>query len=493
MGNLCSARSTQPSIIRRESVLSTIKDFQFSNRNFIQENFESFQSVYSLNESPIGTGAFAEVWLCTHKRTDDVRAVKVFKKSEISYEEIASRAVFAEVEILKSLDHPNILKVFEYFEDSEHFYIVMEYCQGGDVFDKIERCGKLTEKLAAKILKYLLVGVNYLHSKNVVHRDIKPENILITNKDNFKDLNIKIIDFNVATVKVDRNLRGITGTTDYMAPEVFSGVYNEKCDLWSCGIVLYLMVTGNLPFASGSEEEAERAIRTEKLKFPNDLFQNISKPCIDLISKLLQKKSSARPTAFQALSHPWLKLAEESVDKRLISNTIRRMASNSYASKLKEVFTTFILSQISNSASLKKFEKIFYAIDVDKNGVITKDELVHQLSLEMKKEEAEERANKMMSLIDNDGSGEIDFTEFLKAAVDEKTLLTKENLRKAFLYFDKDKSNAIEKEELTQWLCTGGGVPEEIVDELMEEADRNGDGTIDIEEFEALLAEKLEI
>jgi calcium-dependent protein kinase len=459
----------------------------------VQENHDTFDSVYCLSEEPIGTGAFAEVWLGTHKRTGDIRAIKIFKKSEIPEEEIESRSVLAEVEILKTLDHPNILKVYEYFEDDEHYYIVMEYCEGGDIFDKIERSGRITEKYAAKVMIYLLKGVNYLHSRQVVHRDIKPENILITNKSKFVDMNIKIIDFNVATKKSEKVLRGITGTTDYMAPEVFTGVYDEKCDLWSCGVVLYLMICGQLPFPSPDDEAAERAIRTQKLEFPADLFEGVSRECKDLISKLMTKNPKSRLNAIQALSHPWLSISDESIDRRVISTTLRKMQSHSPSSKLKEVFTTFMISQMSKSSSFKKLEQVFYAIDSDKNGVITKDELVKQLSLEMRKDLAEEKASKMLDQIDNDGSGEIDFTEFLKATVDEKTLLTKENLRKTFMYFDKDSSNAIEKEELIDWLGAEGIIPEEIINDLMEEADINGDGTIDIDEFEALLFDKLEI
>jgi calcium-dependent protein kinase len=369
----------------------------------------------------------------------------------------------------------------------------MEFCEGGDIFDKIDRCGKVSEKYAAKVMKYLLIGVNYLHGKMVVHRDIKPENILITNKASFKDLSIKIIDFNIAIIKYDKTLKGVSGTTDYMAPEVFSGVYNEKCDLWSCGVVLYLMVSGQLPFPSTSDEETEKAIKTEKLTFPSPYFDSVSPTCKDFLSKLLNKNPRSRPSAQEALSHPWLSLCDDAVDKRLISCTLKRMQTNSSSSKLKEVFTTFIISQISKSSSYKKFEQIFFAIDVDKNGVISYEELVKQFSLEMSRDQAEEKAAKMLSLVDNDGNGEIEFTEFLRAAVDHDTLLNKENLRKAFCYFDKDGSNAIEKHELVEWLSAGGMIPDDIVQELMQEADVNGDGIIDIHEFENLLVNKLEI
>lgn len=495
MGSICASegRGEIPFSPRRQSILNSKRDLQFNAGFFVQENKDSFQNVYELNLEPIGTGAFAEVWLAKHRRTGDTRAVKIFKKAELSEEEVNSRTVFMEVEILRSLDHPNVLKVYEYFENDENFYIVMEYCEGGDVFDRLAKAGTFTERYAARVMRYLLKGLCYLHSKHVVHRDIKPENLLVTNSGSYDDFSIKIIDFNIATRKAQKKIHGVFGTTDYMAPEVFRGIYDEKCDLWSCGVVLYLMVSGNLPFPSPNDEVAERAICEGKYTFPRNLFVNISNDCKDLISRLLLKNPSSRLSASEALNHKWLTIAEEKFDIKTMKSTIRRMQSLTQVSKLKEVFTTFMISQLSKGSNLKKFENIFHAIDTDRNGVITRDELVTQLCKEMSKEEAEDEARKMLRVIDNDGSGEIDYTEFLRVAIDEETLLTKENLKKAFVYFDKDSSDAIEKSEIKEWLSAGDIIPEEVVNELMEEADVNGDGTIDLEEFETLLISKLEL
>ena len=233
MGTICAGSTDQPKIpilSRSGTIVSDKNGLNLSTGFFVRENTEPFYSVYSLHNSPIGSGAFAEVWLCTHQRTKEIRAVKILHKSEISEEEIKSKSVLIEVNILKSLDHPNILKVFEYFEDANDYFIVTEYCEGGDVFDKLEKTGGFTERFAARIMKYLFTGLAYLHSKQVVHRDIKPENLLITGG-SFDDFNIKIIDFNIAIKKTEKNLKGVSGTTDYIAPEVFRGVYDEKCDL----------------------------------------------------------------------------------------------------------------------------------------------------------------------------------------------------------------------------------------------------------------------
>ncbi|OMJ82684.1 hypothetical protein SteCoe_16555 [Stentor coeruleus] len=495
MGTICSGRIMiqEPLSPRHPQVFNDKKDLQFKAGNFVQENTESFYDIYTLDKSPIGTGAFAEVWLCTHKRSGEIRAVKVLHKSGISEEDIRIRSVFMEVEILKTLDHPNILKVYEYFEDDQDYYIIMEFCEGGDVFDKLEQNGPFTEKYAAKVMVYLLTGLNYLHTRRVVHRDIKPENLLITNGTSYEEFNIKIIDFNVATRKETNKIRGVSGTTDYMAPEVFRGIYDEKCDLWSAGIVLYLMMTTCLPFACPNDEEAEKNICQAKFSFPNELFGNVSKNCKDLITKLLTKNPSSRPSAMEALSHPWLKLAEERLEKATYDRTFIRMKTIKSTSKLKDLFTTFMISQVSNMSSTRKLEKVFYQIDKNKDGTISTEELIDELKKEMPYEEAKKQAEDIMNSLDSDGSGKMDYTEYLRVAMEEENLLTKENLKKAFCYFDKDRSESIEKDELKKWLGSGDIIPEEVVTDLMNEADINGDGTIDLNEFEALLISKLNL
>jgi calcium-dependent protein kinase len=494
MGALCSGSiQTLPSTPGHSPVLSSKDDLQFSPSLFVQENKDSFFTIYELHEKPIGSGAFAEVWLCDHKRSGETRAVKILHKSGISEEEVRIRSVFLEVEILKTLDHPNVLKVFEYFEDDQDYYIVMEFCPGGDLFDKLESVGTFNEKFAARVMKLLLNGLSYLHSRRVVHRDIKPENVLLINP-SFEEFNLKIIDFNVATKKTDKKLSGISGTTDYMAPEVFRGVYDEKCDIWSAGIVLYLMMSSCLPFPCPNDEEAEKNICNAKYTFPDEFFAEVSKDCKDLINKLLTKNPNSRPSAVEALKHPWItRNSPDRCDSEVLTRTLTKMKTINKAGKLKELFTTFIISQVGYSEATRKLEQVFSKIDKNKDGVINFHELTEVLCLEMDKDQAKKIAFEIMEKMDCDGSGEVEYTEFLRIAMEEETLLSRENLRKAFYYFDKDKSDSIEKDELVIWLSSGHIIPENIIQELIDEADINGDGNIDIQEFEELLASKLEI
>ena len=162
--------------------------------------------------------------------------------------------------------------------------------------------------------------------------------------------------------------------------------------------------------------------------------------------------------------------------------------------KLREVFQTFILGQVTkNNLELKLLETVFYSIDKDRNGVISKDELITRLKIEMPEENALKEADRVINLVDCDGNGEIDYTEFLRVTLEEESYVCKENLRKAFYYFDKDRSGTIEKQELMNWLSEDAIIPMSVIEQLIEEADKNGDGVIDLEEFENLLLEKIDL
>ena len=166
---------------------------------------------------------------------------------------IEKRTVLNEVDILKTLDHPNILKIFEYFEDERYYYIVMEYCQDGDLYDLLNSLGKFDEETAAKLMGQIFSAINYIHNRNVIHRDVKLDNILIVKTN--KEVCIKIIDFNIATFNMGKRLSKITGTSHYMAPEVIKENYTEQCDLWSCGVIMYLLLSGEFPFNGSSSQQ----------------------------------------------------------------------------------------------------------------------------------------------------------------------------------------------------------------------------------------------
>ena len=170
-----------------------------------------------------------------------------------------------EIDILKNLDHPNILRLYETFEDSNSIYLVTELCEGGELFDEIMARNRFEEKDAAPIMKQLLSAINYCHKKNVCHRDLKPENVLLDSKDK---QTIKVIDFGTSQVFAnEEKMELVLGTAYYIAPEILTGKYDEKCDMWSIGVILYILLSGEPPFAGGSDAEIIAKVKKGKYNF----------------------------------------------------------------------------------------------------------------------------------------------------------------------------------------------------------------------------------
>lgn len=210
------------------SKIDKVEDIKLYKGAFVQHNSQPFQEVYQVGRN-IGTGAFGEVRRVIHRQTGATRAAKIFRKDLAKTEE-ATRKLNLEIDILKVLDHPIIIKVYEFFEDPKRFYIIMEHCKGGELFEEIVKRQSFGEVHAAQIIQQLLSAVGYLHDTGIVHRDLKPENILLEERND--DLNIKLIDFGTACfLEKNKTIRGALGTAYYIAPEVLTGYYNERCDM----------------------------------------------------------------------------------------------------------------------------------------------------------------------------------------------------------------------------------------------------------------------
>lgn len=199
---------------------------------------EHFSDHYDL-KGLLGSGNYGTVHSCVHHETGDIRAVKILKK-----EKIVDSAFRNEIDTLKELDHPNILRIFETFEDDKNYFVVTEFCDGGELFEEIIEWGKFTEEDAAVLMKQILTCVNYCHKRNFVHRDLKPENILLEKDKGFDQM--KICDFGTAKIfdeeagNAKARLKDSVGSPYYIAPEVLAGNYGAKCDIWSCGVIAYI-------------------------------------------------------------------------------------------------------------------------------------------------------------------------------------------------------------------------------------------------------------
>lgn len=264
---------------------------------------------YNISPKVLGTGCHGTVRGCVHRRTNQICAVKTVTKAKVR-NLINLRQ---EIQILASLQHPSIIRIVDCYEDENYVHIVTEKCCGGELYDRIEQ-HHLTddecfdERSAARIIKSLLEAVAYLHSEGLVHRDIKPENILFESQDD--ESPIKLIDFGLSRRhrhEIDSNMSNIRGTSYYMSPELLECNYSTPTDIWSTGVVAYLLLCGYPPFNGHTDHQIYAAISKNELNFPADIgWSNKSPECIDFIKCLLQKDPRRRYTAEEALLHPWI-------------------------------------------------------------------------------------------------------------------------------------------------------------------------------------------
>ena len=457
--------------------------------SFVKENLGVFYEYYKLESNPLGSGAWGEVRKCVHKITNDLRVVKIISKADIPQNMIESRTAFHEAEILKTLDHPNLPRIYEFFEDASNYYIVLEYCSGGDLFDRIVDLKTFTENQASEIIKQILLAVNYLHSKGIVHRDIKPENVLMSDK---QSLNIKVIDFDTAAMNSNVKFKSMFGTPLYMAPEVVKGNYDEKCDVWSCGIILYILLSGGPPFY-GTEDEIFQVLRNVKIRLEGQPWDCLSADAVDLLRRLLESDPKKRISAAEACHHVWFNKFEQTVSDTDILDVLGQIHLFRNTSKLKEAIHTFIISKVVDPSVFKKEQAVFHMLDQNRDGTVSQEELINLMITKTKlpEEEAKMYAEFIMEQADADKSGYIDYTEFLRASVAKNRILTKENILHAFRIFDSDGSGSIECEELRSWLADGADATEKLISEIIAQADKTGDGTITLHEFEAMLTENI--
>lgn len=265
---------------------------------------KSFKELYKL-EDVLGTGAFSTVRKGRHKKHASTEyAVKCVDRKKLTEEDKV--ALIEEVNILKEFDHPHVINLYDFFEESSHYYLVMEIMSGGELFDRVVAKLYYNEKEARDTCKILLEAVGYCHQNKVAHRDLKPENLLLQSSTN--DSDIKIADFGFAKrVARPNSLTTQCGTPGYVAPEILEGVpYDTKADMWSIGVILYILLGGYPPFIEKNQRNLFRKIRNGDYEFHEEYWGGVSSDAKNLISSLLTVKPANRYSAEQALADKWI-------------------------------------------------------------------------------------------------------------------------------------------------------------------------------------------
>ncbi|EPS71918.1 calcium dependent protein kinase 2 [Genlisea aurea] len=469
-------KPNKPSHIKRASSVG------LQIESVLQRKTGNLKEKYTLGKK-LGQGQFGTTFLCLEKETNQEFACKTIAKRKLTTEEDVED-VRREIQIMHHLaEHPNVVSIIGAYEDAVAVHVVMELCAGGELFDRILQRGHYTEKKAAELARLIVSVVEAFHSLGVMHRDLKPENFLFVNEE--EESPLKTIDFGLSVFfKPGETFRDVVGSPYYVAPEVLKKHYGQECDVWSAGVIIYILLCGVPPFWDETEQGIFEQVLKGELDFVSEPWPSISNSAKDLVKKMLVRDPKKRLTAHQVLCHPWVQVGGMAPDKPLDSAVLTRLKQFSAMNKLKKIAMRVIAESLSEE-EIAGLKEMFKMIDVDSSGQITLEELKKGLEKVGANLNDSEIAH-LMQAADVDNSGTIDYGEFVAAMLHINKVQREDHMYTAFSYFDKDGSGYITKDELQQ-ACEQFGMNETQLDEIISEVDKDHDGRIDYSEFVAMM------
>ncbi|XP_071697809.1 calcium-dependent protein kinase 8-like [Rutidosis leptorrhynchoides] len=432
----------------------------------------------------LGRGEFGVTYLCTDLKTGVKFACKSISKRKLRTA-VDIEDVRREVEIMRHLPkHLNIVTLRDTYEDDNAVNIVMELCEGGELFDRIVARGHYTERAAASIMRTIVEIVQMCHSHGVMHRDLKPENFLFGNKKETAPL--KAIDFGLSIFfKPGEIFNEIVGSPYYMAPEVLKRNYGPEVDVWSAGVILYILLCGVPPFWAETEQGVARAIIRSVINFKRDPWPKISDNAKDLVKKMLDPDPKRRLTAQQVLDHPWLSNSKNAPNVPL-GDVKSRLKQFSMMNKLKKQALRVVAEHLSVD-EVAGIKEDFHMIDTENRGKINLEQLRIGLN-KLGHQVNDTDLQRLMESADADRDGTLDFGEFVAVVLHLKRMSNDEHLHKAFEFFDKNHNGYIEVEEIRQALNDEGEITnDEVINAIMHDVDTDKDGCISYEEFTTMM------
>ncbi|KAG6392334.1 hypothetical protein SASPL_146551 [Salvia splendens] len=433
--------------------------------NILGKPFEDVKSKYSIGKE-LGRGQFGVTYACTDAATGRQYACKsILKRKLVSRSD--REDMKREVHIMQHLSgQPNIVEFRGAYEDRHSVHLVMELCGGGELFDRIIAKGHYSEKDASDLCRQIVNVVDHCHFMGVMHRDLKPENFLLSSKE--EKAMLKATDFGLSVfIEEGKVYRDIVGSAYYVAPEVLKRSYGKEMDVWSAGVILYILLSGVPPFWAETEKGIFDAILKEEVDFVSQPWPSISNSGKDLVHKMLTKDPKKRITSSEVLEHPWIK--GQASDKRIDSAVLSRMKQFRAMNKLKKLALKVIAQSLSTE-EIKGLKATFKNIDTDNSGSITYEELKSGLA-RLGSKLSEFEVKQLMEAADVDGNGTIDYEEFITATMHRHKLERDEHLFSAFQYFDRDGSGYITRDELETAMKEYGMGDEGSIKEIISEVD----------------------
>ena len=515
----------------------------------------------------IGKGSYGAVFKVINKNTNLIRAMKVIPKNfQKNNDEI-----LREIEIIKHLDHPNVMKIYEFLEDDKNYYLIQEFCDGGDLDTILGGKNIYCEFLVKFIMYQVFLAINYLHSNNIVHQDIKKKNITIVNlEENDKDKKfnlqpkdilkkfvkqktekitynnpitytedifikinedievqeelkkakgiknlskrakeylrelskraIKVIDFGEALFMPQKNkmIDDISGTINYLSPELIRGQMIKEIDEWACGILMYYLLVGHPPFDGKAENEIFDSIIRKPLDLNIEELKNVSDECKDLISKLLERNVNKRIKAKNALEHNFFKSGikmkkivggmENKQTEKVLNHWIRLQKTHKEkrnAGTFKKAVIAYLALNFVGKEEEKKMKNLFYKLSNGNNKFLINKENFAKTIREVTNNYTDEEINELFEKLDENKSGIIEYEELVRGFSDREKLLNEKNMKEAFNFFDKDKSGTINWEEISNIVFQNKKMPSIFMKQFLEEIEheKGKDVNITFEDF----------
>ncbi|KAJ9685046.1 hypothetical protein PVL29_017181 [Vitis rotundifolia] len=475
-------KEEQPTKHKKPHQIKRVSSAGLRIESVLQTKTGNFKEFFILGRK-LGQGQFGTTFLCVEKATRKEYACKSIAKRKLVTDEDVED-VRREIQIMHHLTgHPNVISIKGAYEDAVAVHVVMELCKGGELFDRIIQRGHYTERKAAELTRTIVGVVEACHSLGVMHRDLKPENFLLVNEE--EDSLLKTIDFGLSVFfKPGEKFTDVVGSPYYVAPEVLRKRYGPEADVWSAGVILYILLSGVPPFWAETEQGIFEQVLHGDLDFSTDPWPSISESAKDLVRRMLVRDPRRRLTAHEVLCHPWVQVDGVAPDKPLDSAVLSRLKQFSAMNKLKKMALIVIAENLSEE-EIAGLKEMFKMIDTDNSGQITFEELkagLKRVGANLKESEIYD----LMQAADVDNSGTIDYGEFIAATLHLNKVEREDHLFAAFSYFDKDGSGYITPDELQQ-AFEEFGIGDVRLEEMIREVDQDNDGRIDYNEFVAMM------
>lgn len=431
-------------------------------------------------------GQYGMAVVAADKETGEERAVKAVSKARLQACSPAEREGLArqlrnEVDVMRKLEHPNIVQFLDVFEDRDYLHIVMELCSGGELFQRISERKKYTEADAAAVLRQVCLAVAYLHDRDIMHGDLKPDNIMFLHPGDRSP--VKLIDFGMSKIVRPRHCHStLCGTLNYMAPEVVGGRYTKHADMWSIGVIMFVMLFGHPPFSGRSHEELFARIRhgfDPRVRPGYGAHFPEAVPASDaarrLVAGLLTADVARRLSVHEALDDPWMRGAPEDEISPSVISSLRGFRR---ASKFKQGALAVVAGSALDEAQLKRVADTFRKLDDDGDGTITADEML-KAARDGRAGIDEADVQRLIREADMDGDNRLDYNEVLLTAVSFRLAEKEERLWNTFQQLDSDQDHFISAEEVAEHYR----VPLAQARDIVAEVDVDGDGRISFDEF----------